>query len=314
MSAPVFSARRILQPGPPRADRVSVAVVRRPRRALVWLPEGRTLHDALVTAFARFGVRAGALALLGGELSAAAYHVAVPFRTVPVRRITDRPYNSAAEPVSCGLQDRMARICPEAHCFTFTASWPNRADKRTGGILRRTGAWWVPPASGLSFCSALVSSAWLTVKHERRCSFPFSEVTHMPQSTILEINTGRVASVRVAPTRISSKVLTRRRRIWGSVAPWCAADWAASSTPPLRASKVLRTGSRGPPSSFCPCPARFRSKKVALNRPASRVLSVTHRQDLGRSIRARANPVCITIEAVLEELLVAPEEDWRKPF
>jgi hypothetical protein len=26
------------------------------------------------------------------------------------------------------------------------------------------------------------------------------------------------------------------------------------------------------------------------------------------------NPVCITIEAVLEELLVAPEEDWRKPF
>ena len=26
------------------------------------------------------------------------------------------------------------------------------------------------------------------------------------------------------------------------------------------------------------------------------------------------NPVCITIEAVLEELLAAPEEDWRRPF
>jgi uncharacterized protein len=26
------------------------------------------------------------------------------------------------------------------------------------------------------------------------------------------------------------------------------------------------------------------------------------------------NPVCITIEAVLEELLTAPEESWRTPF
>jgi hypothetical protein len=26
------------------------------------------------------------------------------------------------------------------------------------------------------------------------------------------------------------------------------------------------------------------------------------------------NPVCVTIEAILEELLAAPEEDWRRPF
>jgi uncharacterized protein len=26
------------------------------------------------------------------------------------------------------------------------------------------------------------------------------------------------------------------------------------------------------------------------------------------------NPVCVTIEAVLEELLTAPEESWRTPF
>jgi len=102
MSAPVFSARRILQPGPPRAERVSVAVVRRPRRALVWLPEGRTLHDALVTAFARFGVRAGALALLGGELSAAAYHVAVPFPDSP--RAADY-----GPPVQLGSGTRLVR-------------------------------------------------------------------------------------------------------------------------------------------------------------------------------------------------------------
>ena len=33
----------------------------------------------------------------------------------------------------------------------------------------------------------------------------------------------------------------------------------------------------------------------------------------GRFVRG-LNPVCITIEAVLEELLLAPEEDWRRPF
>src|SRR4051812_31651664 len=33
----------------------------------------------------------------------------------------------------------------------------------------------------------------------------------------------------------------------------------------------------------------------------------------GRFVRG-LNPVCITIEAVLEELLAAPEEDWRRPF
>jgi predicted DNA-binding protein with PD1-like motif len=78
MGAVIMSARRTLHPGPPRADRVAVAVAPRPRRALVWLPEGETLHNSLVSAFARFGVRAGILHLLGGYLSAAVYHVAVP--------------------------------------------------------------------------------------------------------------------------------------------------------------------------------------------------------------------------------------------
>ncbi|HEX2136225.1 MAG TPA: DUF296 domain-containing protein [Microvirga sp.] len=78
MGALVVAARRTLHPGPPRADRVSVAVAPRPRRALVWLPEGQTLHDSLVSAFARFGVRSGILQLLGGDLSRAVYHVGVP--------------------------------------------------------------------------------------------------------------------------------------------------------------------------------------------------------------------------------------------
>jgi len=33
----------------------------------------------------------------------------------------------------------------------------------------------------------------------------------------------------------------------------------------------------------------------------------------GRFVRG-LNPVCVTIEAILEELLAAPEEDWRRPF
>ena len=78
MAAVIIATRRTLQPGPPRADRAAVAVAPRARRALVWLPEGETLHNSLVSAFARFGVRAGAFQLLGGDLSSAVYHVAVP--------------------------------------------------------------------------------------------------------------------------------------------------------------------------------------------------------------------------------------------
>ncbi len=78
MSAPVFDSRRGLQPGKSRPDRVSAAVGPRARRAIAWLPEGETLYDAVVSAFLRFGVRAGAFSLLGGRLSTAAYHVAKP--------------------------------------------------------------------------------------------------------------------------------------------------------------------------------------------------------------------------------------------
>jgi predicted DNA-binding protein with PD1-like motif len=45
---------------------------------MTWLPEGKTLHDAVVPIFMNFGARAGAFYLLGGTLSTAAYHVAKP--------------------------------------------------------------------------------------------------------------------------------------------------------------------------------------------------------------------------------------------
>jgi predicted DNA-binding protein with PD1-like motif len=71
-------ARRLVHPGQVRAERVTTALAARQRRALVWLPEGETLHDALVQAFTSLGARTGAFYLLGGTLAVAAYHVALP--------------------------------------------------------------------------------------------------------------------------------------------------------------------------------------------------------------------------------------------
>ncbi len=71
-------ARRLVHPGRARAERVTTALAPRQRRALVWLPEGETLHDALVHAFTALRARSGAFYLLGGMLGVAAYHVALP--------------------------------------------------------------------------------------------------------------------------------------------------------------------------------------------------------------------------------------------
>ena len=90
MSAPVVSCRRILHPGKARADRVATAMGPRPRRAMAWLAGGQTMHAALVQAYTRFGVRAGAFYLLGGRLSTAAYHVAGP-QTASARAVEYGP-------------------------------------------------------------------------------------------------------------------------------------------------------------------------------------------------------------------------------
>jgi hypothetical protein len=78
MSARVVTSRRTLHPGKVRAERVVTAVGENPRRAMAWLPEGQTLHEAVVPVYRHFGARAGAFYLLGGRLSAARYHVAKP--------------------------------------------------------------------------------------------------------------------------------------------------------------------------------------------------------------------------------------------
>jgi predicted DNA-binding protein with PD1-like motif len=85
MSAPIVSVRRVLHPGKPRPDRVAAAVGV-PRRALAWLPEGLSLHAAVVGAFAAMGAEGGSFELLGGVMAVAAYHVTGPTES---RRVAD---------------------------------------------------------------------------------------------------------------------------------------------------------------------------------------------------------------------------------
>lgn len=72
------AARRLVHPGRVRAERVTTALAPQQRRAMVWLPQGESLHDALVQAFTSLGALNGAFHLLGGTLAVAAYHVALP--------------------------------------------------------------------------------------------------------------------------------------------------------------------------------------------------------------------------------------------
>lgn len=78
MSAPIITARRVLHPGRTRPDRIATAMGHAARRALVWLPEGMSLHDAVTGAFRSLAAEAGAFHLLGGRLATAVYHVATP--------------------------------------------------------------------------------------------------------------------------------------------------------------------------------------------------------------------------------------------
>ena len=90
MSAPIVTIRRVLHPGKPRPDRVATAVGHA-HRALTWLEEGQSLGAAVVQAYARLGVSAGAFDLLGGTLATAAYHVTGPQTDSP--RVAE--YNDA---------------------------------------------------------------------------------------------------------------------------------------------------------------------------------------------------------------------------
>jgi predicted DNA-binding protein with PD1-like motif len=181
MGAPVRAVRRMLQPGKPRPDRVAGAMAPRPRRALVWLKPCRSLHDSLTAAFARFGVRAGAFQLLGGELSTAAYHVAVP-RQDSIRAVEYGP------PIELAQGARVVRAtgsfgedlsgAPLLHIHGVLAE----ADGRAHGGHISPGLCIVGPG-GVRAILLLTVGFRQVIDRETRFSlfFPFSEVTsHAP--------------------------------------------------------------------------------------------------------------------------------------
>jgi predicted DNA-binding protein with PD1-like motif len=137
----------------------------------------------------------------------------------------------------------------------------------------------------------------------------------MPQSTILEINTGRVASVRVAPNedllealdQAAAKLGFRRALVRSGLGSLIDATFASADGKPRRI--------EGPAVELLSL-----SGEISLDEGGVEPAGVsgvvgdpTGAVWAGRFVRG-LNPVCVTIEAVLEELLVAPEEDWRKPF
>src|SRR5271155_4554370 len=137
----------------------------------------------------------------------------------------------------------------------------------------------------------------------------------MPQSTILEINTGRVASVRLAPNedlvesldQAAANLGFRRALVRSGLGSLIDATFEGAGGVPRRI--------EGPAIELLSLSGEISLEEGGVE-PAgiSGVVGDTSGAVwAGRFVRG-LNPVCITIEAVLEELLVAPEEDWRKPF
>jgi predicted DNA-binding protein with PD1-like motif len=137
----------------------------------------------------------------------------------------------------------------------------------------------------------------------------------MAQTSILQINTGRVASVRVAPNQDLIEALDqaaaqlgfRRALVRSGLGSLIDATFVGAGGKPRRI--------EGPAVELLSLSGEISLEENGVE-PAGVsgvVGDPTGAVWAGRFARG-LNPVCITIEAVLEELLVAPEEDWRKPF
>src|SRR3954470_9870322 len=136
----------------------------------------------------------------------------------------------------------------------------------------------------------------------------------MSQSTILEINTGRVASVRVGPNKDLLEALEqaaghlgfRRALVRSGLGSLIDATFVGAEGKPRRI--------EGPAVELLSLSGEISLEEGAEPAGVSGVVGdPTGAVWAGRFVRG-LNPVCITIEAVLEELLAAPEEDWRNPF
>jgi uncharacterized protein len=137
----------------------------------------------------------------------------------------------------------------------------------------------------------------------------------MAQSTILEINTGRVASVRLGPNEDLVEALDQaaahlgfgRALVRSGLGSLIDATFEGVEGVPRRiegpAVELLSLS-----GEICLDEGSVKAAGISgvVGDPAGAIWA-------GRFVRGQ-NPVCITIEAVLEELLSAPEEDWRRPF
>ncbi len=135
----------------------------------------------------------------------------------------------------------------------------------------------------------------------------------MAQSSILEITTGRVASVRLGPNedliegldQAAAQLGFRRALVRSGLGSLTDAAFAGADGAARHIS--------GPAIEILAI-----SGEIALDDGASAGISgmvgdTTGAVWSGRFLSGQ-NPVCVTVEAVLEEILVAPEEHWRSPF
>jgi|SRR3954454_1487452 predicted DNA-binding protein with PD1-like motif len=137
----------------------------------------------------------------------------------------------------------------------------------------------------------------------------------MSRSTILEVNTGRVASVRLGPNedlvealdQAAAQLGFRRALVRSGLGSLIDATFVGAEGRPRRID--------GPAVEILSLSGEISVEEDGIE-PAGIsgiVGDPTGAVWAGRFARG-LNPVCITIEAVLEELLAAPEEDWRRPF
>jgi uncharacterized protein len=137
----------------------------------------------------------------------------------------------------------------------------------------------------------------------------------MPQSTILRIITGRVASVRLGPNedlvegldQAAAHLGFRRALVRSGLGSLIDAVFAGPEGQPRRI--------QGPAVELLSLSGEISLDDAGVE-PAGIsgvVADPSGNVWAGHFVRG-LNPICMTIEAVLEELLSEPDEDWRKAF
>ena len=137
----------------------------------------------------------------------------------------------------------------------------------------------------------------------------------MSRPRILEINTGRVASVRVAPNEDLVEALEQAAGHLGFQRALVRSGLGSLIDATFLGAQGSQNRIEGPAVELLSLSGEISLEEGGVE-PAGIsgvVGDPTGAVWAGRFVRG-LNPVCITIEAVLEELLPAPEEDWRRPF